>query len=199
MPEQVTVAGQLRLHLRSRGAGAEARQQRGLVEIEQPVHALQRDVEHRAIRSGHLQVADHAGAATIGDDDGAEPLRLGQGGGGFLVRGGQGHAVGQRTDAAEAQRDPVRKTLAACMAQAHLRRGVEQAAADARGRRRGKRFGEAGIARRRRRPHRLLQEGARAVVQRIVAPFLTPAVPGPHAPPFPCATPMGRTQVSMTG
>ena len=124
--ERHAVRRQRRLDRRAGRAGAEARGQIRGVERLQRHQPLERDVEHRPVALGHMQVADDAGAATIGNDERAEPLRLVECGDGLGVRGRQGDAIGHPADAAAAQRDPVGQALAEGMIEADRRVGVER-------------------------------------------------------------------------
>ncbi|RMS60550.1 hypothetical protein ALP65_04687, partial [Pseudomonas aeruginosa] len=67
MPERVAQRTQLALHLRAGGAGAEGRDQALAVQIEQAVHALQRDRQYRPPRGLRIDMAGHGSTAAIGN------------------------------------------------------------------------------------------------------------------------------------
>ena len=125
VPERHAVRRQRRLDRRAGRAGAEARGQVLGVDRLQRRQPLERDVDHRTVALRHAQVADHAGAAAVGNDERAEPLRLVERSDGLGMRRRQGDAVGHAADAAAAQRDPVGRALAEGMVEADRRVGLE--------------------------------------------------------------------------
>jgi hypothetical protein len=91
--------------------------------------AFERDVDDRPIAFGHAQVADDAGAAAVGNDDGADAPRFFERGRRFVVRRRKRDAIGAAPDAPAAHRDPVGRALAEGVIES--RRGIGLKSVDA--------------------------------------------------------------------
>ncbi|MCY1337696.1 hypothetical protein D9M69_235310 [compost metagenome] len=181
MAECVAAGTQLALHLRAAGAGAEGGQAALLVEVEQAVHALQREGQHRPGAGLRVDVPGHRGAAAVGDDDHVLRGRPGQ----QLadLRGGfrKGHAVGERAEVALAHRQPVRQALAAGVAHAGLGIGADQRMSrQARGRHLRQHAGQAGVGQRLAGTDPCRQEGRAVRGQLHHRGLIAPTVPAPH-------------------
>ena len=176
------MGAQLRLDLRPRRAGAETGEPGLVIDAQQPVHPLQRDVDHRAVDGRHRQVADDAGAAAIGHHERAEPAGGRQRLCGLVVTRRQGDTVGAGADAPRTQRNPVGKALSAGVQHAQPCFRLEWRTGRQTAGRQGLEYllqhrvarGGAGT-------DAILQEGTGVVAQCIVVAVFPPTVPASHA------------------
>ena len=197
MTEGVAARAQLGLDLRAVGAGAEGGDAAVLVQVEQLVHALQRQGQHRPRRGGRVDVSGHRGAAAVGNDDGV-PLPCPGQQLANLRRGlRQGHGVGKHAEAAGAHGQPVRQALAAGVAHARLGlAGDQRVLGQARCRHLGKHLGEAGIGQRPARAEAFGEKGRALFRQMYLGTLVTPAIPAPHALP-PCRSRVSAAYTSQ--
>jgi len=119
--ERVAAIAQLRFQVRTGDAGFEAREPARCIEIEEPLHALEGDREHRCFARRRIHVSGDARAAAIWND--ARSAAFGQ----FeqiayvACRLRKRDAVGNAIDAAEPQGKPIGQTLPTGVQQARLR------------------------------------------------------------------------------
>ena len=130
MPQRVAAGTQLRLDFRPARPGAEGGDTAGLVEIEQAIHLRQGQGDDRTAGRRRRDVPGHRGAAAVGNHDEVALGRQVQQLAHLLATLGPGHGVGKDAELSRAHGQPVGQALAARVANAELRVGLQQMVVD---------------------------------------------------------------------
>ena len=123
--EHESLGAQLGFHHRPGRPCAQTRDAVMAVEFEQPRIAARVDADHRSAIVDNLEMADHAGAAAVGDHHRARGTGRIDRGLCFVVGRRRGDRVRKRADMPMAQCGPVGEALAVGVAQAGFGRGIE--------------------------------------------------------------------------